>query len=290
MKPWRESFLMALLISLTAGIAAAEPPADPEKLRVALLPDENASVIIKNNEGLKRYLESQTGKPVELVVTTDYSSMIEAMRHGRLELAYFGPLSYVLAKEHSEIEPFAVQVKEGKPTYNAVVIANAAARIAALGDIRGKTMVFGDVASTSSHLIPKSMLLKAGLTASKDYTEQFVGAHDAVALTVQAGRAQAGGLSRPIFESLVEKKTIDPAKVKVIAVSDAYPNYPWTMATSLPPALKTKIRDAFLSLKDAEVLKPLKAEGFAPITDGDYDVIRRLGKGLNLDFSKLASK
>jgi len=40
--------------------AASEP--DPKTLKVALLPDENGSTVIKNNEGLKRYLESSLGK------------------------------------------------------------------------------------------------------------------------------------------------------------------------------------------------------------------------------------
>ena len=91
---------------------------DPATLRVALLPDENASTIIQNAQPLKNYLEETLKKDVELVVTTDYSSMIEAMRFGRIEIAYFGPLSYVLAKSKApEIEPFAVGVAKGSPTY-----------------------------------------------------------------------------------------------------------------------------------------------------------------------------
>lgn len=82
---------------------------DPSKLRVALLPDENAASIIQNAQPLKRYLEQRLKKDVEIVVTTDYSSMIEAMRFGRIEVAYFGPFSYVLAKSKAPgIEPFAV--------------------------------------------------------------------------------------------------------------------------------------------------------------------------------------
>src|SRR5260370_1062484 len=97
------SLFLVLLAFPLAGCRNADPPnkADPPTLRVALLPDENAGTVIKNNQKLKTYLEAQLGKNVELVVTTDYSSMIEAMRHGRLELAYFGPLSYVLAKQKS---------------------------------------------------------------------------------------------------------------------------------------------------------------------------------------------
>lgn len=84
---------------------------NPSKLRVALLPDENAATIIQNAQPLKRYLEQTLKKEIEVTVTTDYSSMIEAMRFGRIEVAYFGPFSYVLAKSKApNIEPFAVGV------------------------------------------------------------------------------------------------------------------------------------------------------------------------------------
>ena len=147
-------------------------------------------------------------------------------------------------------------------------------------------MAYGDQASTSSHLIPKSMLQDHGLRAGKDYREHFLGSHDSVALTVQNGKAQAGGLSQLIFETLVGKKVIDPEKVKVVAVSNPYPQYPWTMRSDLKPELKEKVRRAFLDMKDQEVLKPFKAEGFGSMTDKDYDVIRNLAHVLNLDLSK----
>ena len=67
---------LGILSALASPLQAAE--ADPKTLKVALLPDENASTVIKNNEGLKRYLERELGRNVELIVTTDYSSMIEA--------------------------------------------------------------------------------------------------------------------------------------------------------------------------------------------------------------------
>ena len=212
--------------------------------------------------------------------------MIEAMRHGRIDLAYFGPLSYVLAKQKSNIEPFAALMQKGSTTYEAVVIANTASGINRLEDIRGKQVAFGDRASTSSHLIPKSMLAEISLYAGKDYTEHFVGAHDAVAMAVQNGHAQAGGLSKPIFETLLARGIIKSDKVKVVTDSKPFPQYPWTMRSSLDPALKKQITEAFLTLDDPEVLKAFKADGFGPISDRDYDVVRNLGTLLNLDLSK----
>jgi len=277
---------LLLMAALTLAAFAASDP-DPASLRVALLPDENASTVIKNNQGLRDYLEAQLGKKIELVVTTDYSSMIEAMRHGRLELAYFGPLSYVLARSKSEIEPFAALQKDGSTTYQAAVIANVASGVKTLADIRAKDMAFGDQASTSSHLIPKSMLAESGLMAKSDYREHFVGSHDAVALNVQNGTAQAGGLSKPIFEALVQRGVIDPAKVRIIAESKPYPQYPWTMRSDLDSKLKERIRKAFLGMNDKAVLKPFTADGFGPIADKDYDVLRSLARILKLDLAKL---
>lgn len=273
-------------MALIGQAAHAAPNPDPDTLKIALLPDESASTVIKNNRPLKTYLEKELGKKVELIVTTDYSSMIEAMRHGRLDLAYFGPLSYVLAKQKSEIEPFAALVQKGSATYQSVLVANTAAGITKIADIANKNVAYGDKASTSSHLIPKSILAEGGLKAGDNYQEHFVGAHDAVAMAVQNGHAQAGGLSKPIFESLVQRGVIDGNKVKVLAESKPFPQYPWTMRSNLKPELKEKIRAAFTGLKDPAVLKPFKADGFAPISDKDYDVVRELGTLLNLDFSK----
>lgn len=275
----------ALAVGLAAPAHAANP--NPETLKVALLPDENASELIKRNQPLKDYLEKELGKKVDLVVTTDYSSMIEAMRFGRIDIAYFGPLSYVLAKGKADIEPFAAMVSDGKPTYRSVVIANANANVNSLSDIKGKKVAFGDRASTSSHLIPKTLMAEAGVVNDRDYQQHFVGSHDAVAVNVANGNAEVGGLSEVIWKTLLERKLVDAGKVKVIAYSKEYPQYPWTMRSDLKPELKDKIRTTFVNLKDPAVLKNFKADGFAPITDNDYDVIRDMGKLLGIDFGAM---
>lgn len=273
--------------ALLPGTLAAQGR-DPAKLRVALLPDENASTLIQNAQPLKVHLEKALSKDIELVVTTDYSSMIEAMRFGRIEIAYFGPLSYVLAKSKApEIQPFAVGIDKGAPTYNSVIIAQADGAVKELADIRGKAFGFGDQASTSSHLVPRAHLLKSGLTGGTDYRVVHLGTHDAVARAVQNGQVQAGALSKPILETLIARKTIDGDKVKVLAVTAPIPNYPMVMQGNLAPQLKDAVRKAFLELKDREILKTFRAEGFAPTDDKAYDVLRETAKILDLDLSKM---
>ena len=259
---------------------------DPTKLVVALLPDEDAATIIQDNEGLVQHLEIELDKEIELVVTTDYSSMIEAASNGRLDLAYFGPLSYVLAKTKSDIEPFAARLKDGSTTYTSIIIGNVEAGVDELADVKGNTVAFGDPASTSSRLFPELTLAEAGLQSGEDYEAVFLGAHDAVALAVQSGNAEVGGLSRPIFDALVEQGTIDASKVTVIAESEAIPQYPWTMRSDLSPELKDQVRQAFWELDEASVLQPFKADGFAEMVDADYDGIRKAGDILGLDLGE----
>lgn len=286
----RRSFLSAgvVLMCMMANQAYAQGR-DPATLRVALLPDENAATLIQNAQPLKAYLERTLNKKIELIVTTDYSSMIEAMRFGRIEVAYFGPFSYVLAKSRAPaIEPFAVGVERGAPTYNSVLIANASGDIKTLADIKGKPFAFGDQASTSSHLAPRAFLLKtAQLDGDRDYKPVFLGTHDAVARAVQAGQVPAGALSKPILDSLIAKKIIDPSKIVQIGLSDPIPNYPIVMQGNLAPALKESVRGAFLNLNDKEVLKSFRVEGFVATDDKSYDVLRDTATVLKLDLGKM---
>lgn len=281
----RVALIGASLLSTSPVFAQGR---NPSRLRVALLPDENAATIIQNAQPLKEYLENTLSKQIELMVTTDYSSMIEAMRFGRIEVAYFGPLSYVLAKSRApDIEPFAVGIERGSPTYNGVLIATAGGPVRTVEDVKGKSFGFGDQASTSSHLIPRAFLAKRGLVAGRDYQAVHVGTHDAVARAVQNGQLPAGGLSKAIFDNLTQRGTVDKTKIIEIGLSDPIPNYPMVMQGNLAPALKDAIRKAFIEMKDEAILRAFRVQGFAPTDDKAYDVLRETAKVLELDLSKV---
>lgn len=282
------------LLAVSIALAALSPfahaqNANPARLRVALLPDENAATLIQNAQPLKAHLEKALNKDIEIIVTTDYSSMIEAMRFGRIEVAYFGPFSYVLAKSRAPgIEPFAVGVEKGSPTYQSVLIATAGGPVATLADVRGKPFGFGDQASTSSHLAPRAHLLKkAGLSGDVDYKPVHLGTHDAVARAVQAGQVPAGALSKVILDSLVKRGMVDAGKIVQLDLSAPIPNYPLVMQGSLAPELKASLRNAFLGLKDKEVLKSFRVEGFLPTDDSAYDVLRDTATVLKLDLARM---
>lgn len=255
---------------------------DPKILKLALLPDENAASIIQDNKALVDLLKRKLNKEIDIVVTTDYSSMIEGIRFKRIHIGYFGPLSYTIAKLKTNITPFAVRVKNGQTKYRSVIIGNKLDGIEDFEDMRGGDFGFGDIASTSGHLIPKKILLENNLLKGKDFNEVFLGAHDAVAIATQNGVIQAGGLSEPILKKLIKNGTLNESKINIIAYSNFYPQYPWVYIDELDKDLKKKISTVFYNINDKKILEKFEADGFSKIIDSDYDVIRELAKKLKI--------
>jgi phosphonate transport system substrate-binding protein len=59
------------------------------------------------------------------------------------------------------------------------------------------------------------------------------------------------------------------------------------MQADLKPELKQAIRNAFLNMKDAEVLKSFRVQGFQATDDKAYDVLRETARVLKLDLGKM---
>ena len=285
---------LVLLTSACGGGPRQSSTAQPttvKTLMVALVPDEDAATVVQDNQGLKSYLETTLERPVELVVSTDYSTLIEAAIRNKTDLTYFGPLSYVIARGKAPfLEPFAVRLKDDASTYKAVLIGNREQGIHTFDAVRGQTVALGDPASTGSRLFPQLRLAEAGLQPNVDYEPVFLGAHDAVAKAVERGTAAAGGLSQVIYDKLVEQGTINPDKLVVLGTSSAIPQYPWTMGSNLDEELRQAVKQSFYNLKDPVLLQPLRADGFVPAQDSDYDGVRRAAAVLGLSLPDLVTK
>ena len=271
----RRFVLAAALLASCLSVSDASAQGRPDKLVVGLLPGESAPTVMRLNEPLRAYLENRLGIPVERVVGSDDAATGEALRFGRLDIAYLGPVTYILRSRSARLEPFArpSHAVVG-PTFTAVVIVPADSRAESLADLNGAEVAFGDPASTSGTWVPRYQLLRAGLVSGRDYTLRVLGAHDAVALAVASHRVAAGGLSQPIYARLLSEGRIDPKTVRVLEQSQPIPEYMWTFRQGLDPAFKEEVREGFIHISDPAVLKVFNAEAFIPAVDSDVDRVR----------------
>ncbi|PWV60997.1 phosphate/phosphite/phosphonate ABC transporter substrate-binding protein [Plasticicumulans acidivorans] len=267
--------LLLALLPFASVHADDDDTAWPKRLKVGLLPGESAPTVMRLNEPLREHLEKTLGMPVELVVGASYAATSEALRFGRLDIAYLGPVTYILQSRKAALEPFArpTHAQVG-PTFQAVIIVPADSPAHSLSDLRGSEIAFGDPASTSGTWVPRYMLADAGLVSERDYTLRVLGAHDAVAFAVASHRVTAGGLSKPIYERLLREGKIAADSVRVLADSPAIPEYMWTFRAGLAPELREKIRQAFVSTSDPAALGVFRAEAFIPCVDADVDRVR----------------
>jgi len=271
---WTRRLALALTLSLFGGLAA-QAGDRPQKLVIGLLPGESAPTVMRLNEPLRAYLEKRLRLPVEMVVGANYAATSEALRFGRLDIAYLGPVTYILQSKKVALEPFARPSHAGVgPTFQAVLIVPADSKAKTLADLKGGDIAFGDPASTSGTWAPRWQLLHEGLISGRDYTMRVLGAHDAVALAVANRKVAAGGLSKPIYERLLKEGKISAEKVRVLEESPPIPEYMWTFRNGLDADFKEEVRKAFVELDDAQALAVFRAEKFIPCADADVDRVR----------------
>jgi phosphonate transport system substrate-binding protein len=94
-------FCLALALLLVAACGKSTPTA--RILRVGFVPAEDAQQVIRNAQPLVDILQQKLGIEVQPFVATDYTGVVEALRVGKLDIAFLTPASYVLAKNEANV-------------------------------------------------------------------------------------------------------------------------------------------------------------------------------------------
>ncbi|WP_052090335.1 phosphate/phosphite/phosphonate ABC transporter substrate-binding protein [Desulfosporosinus sp. HMP52] len=277
----------ALLVS-GCGSNPSQPQGTPEisqpTLRVGLVPNQAPDKIKAQYEPFREFLADKLDMPVELFVASDYAGVVEAMANDKLDLAYFGGLTYAQAKQRAKIHPIVTEIDEETQTskYYSLIIVPADSPVQSTADLKGKIFAFGDISSTSGSLYPRFMLDKAGIKVPSDLENVvYSGGHDATAQAVQNGTVDAGGIEGRILNRLIRNKSVDASKVRIIE-KHLVEGYPWVVRDSLDKSLEEKIVNSFLEMKDPELLTLMRAKSFTKVTDANYAEIEKEANRLGL--------
>ncbi len=259
---------------------------DPAPLRVGLIPNQNPESVEANYEPFGDYLSEQLGQEIELTVPTSYGAVVEAMVNDELDLAYFGGLTYVQARNRGEVTPLVTEInpRTGDTTYRSVIIVPADSEVQEVSELEGRDFAFGSASSTSGSLYPAIMLRDAG---GIDYQTDlgnfnYTGGHDATAQAVSNGGVDGGGIEDRILYDLIEDSAVDGDSVRVIEESEPIEGYPWVVRDALSNELKEQIAQAFLDIDDPALLNLLRADGYERVEPEDYDYVEEQATELDL--------
>lgn len=250
----------------------------PTTFRIGLIPNQNPDKVKTQYQDFKNYMQQQLGIPVELFVANDYAGVVQAMVSDKLDMAYFGGLTYVQARQQTPIIPIVTEVDRytGNSTYCSAIVVPSDSTITDISQLKGKSFAFGDISSTSGSLFPRIMLQEGGLnvlTLPGDLgSYKFTGGHDATALAVQNHAVDAGGLEERVMLQLEAAGTVNKDKIKVIK-RISVPGYPWAVRSKLDKSFIEKVTQAFLNIKDPNLLKLLRAQSYTRIQESDYNYV-----------------
>ncbi len=277
--------VVAVVLAGCGGGGGGGAASGDEPLQVGLIPNENPEEVEAQYQPLEDYLKKELGREVELSVPTTYNAVVEAMVSGELDLAYFGGLTYVQARQRADVHPLFTEVnpRTGTTKYRSVIIVPADSDIEKVEELEGKDFAFGSVSSTSGSLYPSIMLNQAGIDYRTDLGEVvYTGGHDTTAQAVANGRVAAGGLEDRILYGLQEDGIIEKDKVRVIEESDPIEGYPWVVRDALSDKDEQALTDAFLGIEDPELLDLLRAEDYQKVQASDYDYVEEQARKLDL--------
>ncbi len=290
-----------------AGTAVGVKPPDLtgklsiKKVNFAFIPAEDAAKIFNDNKDLLAYLKQSLGVEFVGTVGTSYSAVIEAMRAKKVELAFFGPFSYILGHQEANAQALIQgEDQDGKlAVYNSLIITTADSPLNSLADIKGKTFSFVDPASTSGHLVPSYTLLTKANLKESDYKPNYAGSHPGSYQAVINKKVEAGAIASDIFMQGIAAGTIDKNKVKILDTSFAIPGSPVAIRGDMAKADIDLLQQALLSIsdqpKDSALFKSFVLNGGFGVgtvklrkgDDAAYDELRKIPPAIGIDIKTL---
>ncbi len=278
--PTRRTFIAGVAATISIVSLAPRLARAADDLHVAFVPEvATTPQSIAAKQPFVDWLEHASGRTVNLIVPTNYAATVEAIGNGSVDLAHFGGLAYLKASERYRAQAL-VQRSEDRAFHSLFITSSP--DVKTLADVRGKSFAFGDVLSTSGHLIPAKDLLAANIDPDSDIQARFSGNHTNTAIAVNAGQVVAGALDETVYHKLVTDKTIDPQKARVFRTSEPFIDYTWATTQSLDPRFRATLRDAFLGLHETDVLQLLRATKYVPSSDAEYADLRATARTLHL--------
>ncbi|MCA9003263.1 MAG: phosphate/phosphite/phosphonate ABC transporter substrate-binding protein, partial [Planctomycetes bacterium] len=207
--------LASVLFAACSTSADESANAGSKTLYFSAIPDDNKTELAARYQLLADYLHDKLDVKVAYRPAANYSASIESFKAGDIQLAWFGGVSGVQARE---AVPGAHAIAQGKvdPTYKAYFIANASAGLEPTDTfpmaMEGKTFTFGDEGSTSGRIMPQYFLTQATGKSPEEFfghPNKFSGSHDRTAEMVQDGTVQCGALNYKTYDRLVAEGKID---------------------------------------------------------------------------------
>ncbi len=228
----------------------------PEKLSFGYATGEDPTESLTYRQLIADYLEEEMGlKKVTIHVSTDYAAVIEALKTNKIQMAFLGEFSYVIAAKKANVEAIATYTTtDGSsiPT-GSVIITHVNSGLKNMDDVKEKakdlSLCFADPASTSGHMFPRLYLNELGLNPEESFKEVFFSnGHTPAIFTVLTQKSDLGCTFLNALHRLERKNKLDMDKIRILWKSEPYVHTPICVKKDLDEDFKKALQKAFVDL------------------------------------------
>ncbi len=273
---------------ITAALLAVATPALAEPVKFAVTDIEGLEALQQEFSAFESALEDVSGVEVELLPVNSRTAAVEAINQGFVDLVLTGPAEYVVINSLTDVE---IVTAWQRPNYFSQIVVMAEGPIGGVDDLRGQTVTFGSVGSTSQHLGPAQVLADFGLAYGVDYDPQIISRNVAVEALIR-GDVQAVGMNEGHLTRI--RAAFPEQAFSVVARGRDLPNDILVARAGLDAGMIDAIRTAFVDHGDVLMEAVLVGEDnqkyrggfFLPaVNDADYDYVRSMYETIGVDTS-----
>ena len=281
-----ETFLNVIKFLLENGIidvSSESNTAIAETLTIGFIPVEKADELTPKAQALETFLENELGVDVEIVVPTNYETIIEGIRFGHIDAAFMDTGPAWITHQRTGAEAVMAELVAGKVNYQATVWTLASNdSIQSLEDTVGKKVAFTSITGSSGFVRPMGTLVTDGhITIEGD---DIVALESALANNFES-YTFAGGYKAALQLLLNENVDVafgsdiapqkyleleDQAKLRPVTTIGSVPSHVFMVSLDMSDSTKEALVDALIQLNYDEnnhILKDLYgAEALVPTT------------------------
>lgn len=267
----------ALLGASPAALGGA--PGAGTGLRIAFMPCENIESTFRKFHPLLTYLKSATGVTVTLTVPGGLAEFETGAANGVIDLALQDPHSYrQLSHLFDDASLLQARGLGGTTRHSAVVLVRRDSGVSDLAGLRGKTVMFGPLASSTKWFAARQLFESRGLRLDRDLRRVHGGCCEDIAFAVSVKAVDAGLTCDhflPRHAARQKELGIEPFSLAVIGRTAPVPTRIFAARRGVPPAVFASITRALLELdpanrEHARILDSAEMSGFLKTTRAAY--------------------
>ena len=283
--------VVALLVAVVATACSNKSSSSkenytPKSLNIQFVPSQAATKLQARAKPLEKMLSKRLGIPVHVSMSTDYNTVVEAMKSKKVDVGFLPPGAADLLLQ---AERYGVKQPGGKATnqlvknYRAEILVKKGSKIKNWKDLKDKSISVQNPTSTAGYVFPVAELKEKGLDVTKDCKVVTVTGHDQAVLNVLNGDTDAAFVFEDARNTVLKDNPKIMSQVVPIYFTKPIPNDTISVIPSMSKSFRKKLAKAFISVgKSKEGKKIIESvyshEGYDYAKDSDFNIIRKYDK------------